>query len=106
MDHRTIFINSKLDFVQEDAFKNKFQDIPFNEKLAALSQCLELKILSTSIAYVLGLKDHQISLFLHDGFFIKGDKSKFSGIAEKMKLLVDEQLRDLGIVSGLDVVIS
>jgi hypothetical protein len=106
MDHRTIFINSKLDFVQEDAFKNKFQDIPFNEKLAALSQCLELKILSTSIGYVLGLKDHQISLFLHDGFFIKGDSTKFSGIAEKMKLLVDEQLRDLGIISGLDVVIS
>lgn len=106
MEYRTHFINSKLDFVQEDAFKNKFQDIPFNEKLAALSQCIELKILSSSIGYVLGLKDHQISLFLHDGFFIKGDKTKFPGIAEKMKLLVDEQLRELGIVSGLDVVFS
>jgi hypothetical protein len=106
MDHRTIFINNKLGFVQEDAFKNKFQDIPFNEKLAVISQCLELEILSSSINYILGLTDNQISLFLHDGFYIKGDKTKFHGIAEKMKLLVDEQLRDLGIISGLDVVFS
>ena len=106
LDHRTTFIYSKLDFVQEDVFKNKFQDIPFNEKLAAISQCLELEILSSSISYISGLKDNQISLFLHDGFFIKGDKTKFHGIAEKMKLLVDEKCRTLGIISGLDVVFS
>jgi hypothetical protein len=99
---RQKYIKNGLETVEKDAFGNPLKTTEYNIKVAVLSQSYELKILSEATIYVTNLKSNNICLWLHDGFFVNGNQTKFKGISNNLKKLVDKSLNGLGIVSSLE----
>ena len=99
---REKYIKNGLENVEKDAFGNPLKASDYNVKLASLSQSYELKILSEATNYVLNLKSNTICLWLHDGFFVNGNTTKFNGISNNLKKLVEKSLNDIGIKSSLE----
>ena len=99
---RERYIKTGLENVEKDAFGNPLKASDYNVRLASLSQSYELKILREAIIYVMNLKSNHISLWLHDGFFINGNRTKFSGISNNLTKIVDKSLKEHGIVSSLE----
>jgi hypothetical protein len=99
---RTRYINNGLENVEKDAFGNALKTTDYNVRLASLSQSYELKILTEAIIYVTNLKSNNICLWLHDGFFVNGNQTKFSGISNNLTKIVDKSLKEHGIISALE----
>ena len=99
---RERFVNNGLETVEKDAFGNPLKATDYNVRLASLSQSYELKILAEAIIYVTNLKSNNICLWLHDGFFVNGNQTKFSGISNNLTKIVDKSLNEHGIVSALE----
>ena len=99
---RERYIKTGLENVEKDAFGNPLKASNYNVRLASLSQSYELKILREAIIYVTGLKSNHICLWLHDGFFINGNRTKFTGISNNLTKIVDKSLKEHGIVSSLE----
>jgi hypothetical protein len=99
---REKYIKYKLDDVKMDAFNNQITDEDYHCKLAILSQSYELKILESAIDYVRDLKQNNICLWLHDGFYINGNSTKFDGISKKLKSHVENSVREFGINTSLE----
>lgn len=99
---RERYVKHGLEDVEKDAFGNPLKASEYNVKLASLSQSYELKILSEATSYILKLKSNRICLWLHDGFFINGNSTKFNGISNNLTNLVDKSLNELGVISSLE----
>ena len=99
---REKYIKNGLENVEKDAFGNPLKATDYNVRLASLSQSYELKFLREAIIYVTNLKSNHICLWLHDGFFINGNQTKFSGISNNLTKIVDKSLNEIGIVSSLE----
>ena len=99
---RTKYINNGLETVEKDAFGNPLKATDYNVRLASLSQSYELKILTEAIIYVTNLKSNNICLWLHDGFFVNGNQTKFSGISNNLTKIVEKSLKEHGIISALE----
>jgi hypothetical protein len=99
---RQNYINNGLETVEKDAFGNPLKATDYNVRLASLSQSYELKILTEAIIYVTNLKSNNICLWLHDGFFVNGNQTKFSGISNNLTKIVDKSLKGHGIISALE----
>ena len=99
---REKYIKYKLDDVQMDAFNNQITDEDYHCKLAILSQSFELKILESAIDYVRDLRQNNICLWLHDGFYINGNSTKFDGISKKLKSHVENSVKEFGINTSLE----
>ena len=99
---REKYIKNGLETVEKDAFGNPLKASDYNVKLASLSQSYELKILSEATNYVLNLKSNTVCLWLHDGFFVNGNSTKFKGISNNLKKLVDKSLKEIGVISSLE----
>jgi hypothetical protein len=99
---RERYIKNGLETVNEDAFGNPLKTTEYNTKLAVLSQSYEQRILSDATKYVINLKSNTICLWLHDGFFVNGNSTKFKGISNNLKKLVEKSLNELGIKSSLE----
>jgi hypothetical protein len=99
---REKYIKNGLETVEKDAFGNPLKASDYNVRLASLSQSYELKILSEATNYVLNLKSNTICLWLHDGFYVNGNQTKFSGISNNLKKLVEESLKEIGVISSLE----
>ena len=99
---REKYIKTGLETVEKDAFDNPLKALDYNVKLASLSQSYELKILSEATNYVLNLKSNTICLWLHDGFYVNGNSTKFKGISINLKKLVDKSLKEIGVISSLE----
>jgi hypothetical protein len=99
---RTRYVNNGLKNVAKDVFGNPLKASDYNVRLASLSQSYELKILTEAIIYVTNLKSNNICLWLHDGFFVNGNQTKFSGISNNLTKIVDKSLKEHGIVSALE----
>jgi hypothetical protein len=99
---RQRYVNNGLENVEKDAFGNALKTTDYNVRLASLSQSYELKILTEAIIYVTSLKSNNICLWLHDGFFVNGNQTKFSGISNNLTKIVEKSLKNLGIISTLE----
>jgi hypothetical protein len=99
---RTRYVNNGLETIEKDAFGNPLKATDYNVRLASLSQSYELKILREATSYVTNLKSNNICLWLHDGFFVNGNQTKFSGISNNLTKIVDKSLKEHGIISALE----
>jgi hypothetical protein len=99
---RERYVNNGLETVEKDAFGNPLKATDYNVRLASLSQSYELKVLREATSYVTCLKSNNICLWLHDGFFVNGNQTKFSGIGDNLTKIVDKSLNEIGIISGTE----
>jgi hypothetical protein len=99
---RQNYINNGLETVDKDAFGNPLIASDYNVRLASISQSYELKILREATSYVTSLKSNNICLWLHDGFFINGNSTKYSGISNNLNKIVDKSLKEHGFISGVE----
>jgi hypothetical protein len=99
---RENYIKNGLEDIDTDAFANPLMESDYHVKLACLSQSYELKILREAIVYVTSLKSNNICLWLHDGFFVNGNQTKFSGIGDNLTKIIDKSLNEIGIISGIE----
>jgi hypothetical protein len=72
--------------------------------LAQLAQATELYILEPAIDYVINNRDCDIALWQHDGFsLVFSDSSKQVLQLNKVKQLVDERIKEMGIITELEI---
>ena len=88
--------------IEEDAFGNELQGTS-TQKLSALIQSYELKLLQPGIEYLTSLKDRKIRvvLWLHDGFYYVCPSREKDGINKKLMKLVNERCNSLKIPTRL-----
>lgn len=101
---RKEFMTDSFYGIEEDAFGNELQGTA-TQKLSALIQSYELKLLQPGIEYLTSLKNEKIRivLWLHDGFYYTCGLREKDRINKKMMKLVNERCNSLKIPSRLIV---
>lgn len=99
---RKEFMTDSFYGIEEDAFGNELQGTS-TQKLSALIQSYELKLLQPGIEYLTSLKDRKIRvvLWLHDGFYYVCPSREKDGINKKLMKLVNERCNSLKIPTRL-----
>ena len=99
---RRDFLTNNFYGIKEDVFGNELQGTD-SQKLSALIQSYELKLLQPAIEYLTLLKDRKIKivLWLHDGFYYICPTRERLRINNKLMKLVNEQCNKLNIPSRL-----
>ena len=99
---RRDFLTNNFYGIKEDVFGNELQGTD-SQKLSALIQSYELKLLQPAIEYLTSLKDRKVKivLWLHDGFYYVCPTRERLRINNKLMKLVNEQCNKLNIPSRL-----
>jgi hypothetical protein len=99
---RRDFLTNNFYGIKEDVFGNELQGTD-SQKLSALIQSYELKLLQPGLEYLTSMKDRKIKivLWLHDGFYYLCPTREKDGINKKLLTLVNEQCNKFNIPSRL-----
>lgn len=103
-DRRRIYLESNLNHTYHDCFGN-FLIGEKNQKLSALLQSYELKLLKPALDYFYNIKNNRtkIVLYLFDGLYLSGSVRECYNVSEKMIRLVNKNADSLEIPTRLSM---
>ena len=103
-DRRRIYLESNLNHTYHDCFGNLLIGEK-NQKLSALLQSYELKLLKPALDYFYNIKNNRtkIVLYLFDGLYLSGSVRECHTVSEKMIRLVNKNANSLEIPTGLSM---